>query len=60
MEKEQTNPKALYDEPETSQQEVQLEGFICASIREAKFGVSVDELENINAQSVNEDFEFVF
>lgn len=53
--------KALYEEPVTTSEQVVLEGFICASIQEANFGVKVDELTNVNAdKAYGETFEYDF
>lgn len=58
---EQINAKAPYEEPVTDVQQVVLEGFICSSIQETKFGVDVDELKNVNTdKAYNETFEYEF
>ena len=44
--------KQTYVEPATTVEEVTLEGFICASIRQQPFQVEVDELVSVEEETI--------
>ena len=50
---------SVYTKPAISYIELELEGFVCTSIKEVALGLTVDELVNINDET-NPDHDLYF